>query len=286
MTRVDLEEDLKRTSDVQLKEARTFDAQKEVKLLLEANDAEKERVLSNFGLDDSLKMVQAKRGILIEMEDFESQYGNCFQLGAIRAMAIKYRMRFLPLTSYKGAIDPQLAGKLLEFGKKHNIDVTHSGAQDMFYVLAPAEDFRLEVKENVIIERKIVSRDPLLFYRGDTKNNKNREGQLWTLIHKWGTDLNIFRAVSAWPVANAKNYWMTNAACITAIAFLLITALFSTFTYSPWAVFAVSAVFGCVGAFIRHANMSETDEKNKFTESNWSDNRYHVDVKKTVIEYR
>jgi len=284
--KVDLEEELKQTSARQNESVNEFNDLTEVKLLLEHNGQRERAVLRNFSLDDSLVRVEEERGKILEIEDFTKCYGNAYSLNTIKALALRYRMRFLPLNMYAGAIDPLLARKLLEFGEKHNIDVTHSGTQDMFYVLAPGEDFKLEKEVHKHIVRRVVLTDPLLFYRGDTDDNKNREGKLWTLVHKWGTDMSAWRAVKALPFRNGKALWVANTLAVWAVSFVVITLLFATYSFSPVTLLLISLLIGMVLSAIRSSNISESDAKNKFTEQNWSDSRYHVDEVEVITEYR
>lgn len=285
-TTINLEKELKDVGISQLEEVTRFSEIDEVKMLLEHNSVKERSVLRNFNLDDSHKRVEARTGQLIEIQDFTKCYGNAYQLSAIGVLAVRYNMKFLPLNRFAGAIDPLLANKLLAFGEKHGIDPASPGAQDMFYVLAPAKDFKLETEVHETIVRKIVSRDPLLFYRGDTKDNNNREGQLWTLVHKWGTDLTLYSALRAIPFRNAKTLWVCNALAYSAVVFLIINLLIATYDWSIPLITFVSVIIGCLASCIRSGNINDSDEKNMFSELGWSDSRYHVSKTTVVTEYR
>lgn len=280
--KINLEKELEATSSGMLREVEEFNITKEVKLLLDNNQAEHKQVLANFSLDDSVKRVEASTGHILEVEDFKKSYGNAYTLKAIRALALKYRMQFLPLNRYAGAIDPYLAATLLEFGKKHGIDVTAPGAQDNFYLLAPNGDFKLEKEIHTTVIRNIISRDPLLFYRGITKANKNREGELWTLVHKWGTEFNYFRVLRSIPYRNKETLWISNAMAIAAVMLVATNILLGTYSWNFITLCIIAAVVGCLGSCIRSGNMDSAEEKNFFTESNWNDGRFHVN--ETVTE--
>jgi len=282
---MNLKDELEVVSASKSKDAKEFNDIKEVKQLLEYNGSKEREVLRNFGLDDSIVELEKEQGRVMELEDFRNCYGNAYQYAAIRELAIRYRMKFLPLSKYKGAIDPLLAAKILEFGKAHNIDVASTGVQDDFYVLAPAEAFKLETYEHVHITRKIIPRDPLLFYKGGTKNNNNRDGQLWTLVHQWGKDLTIGRLLYATPFRNRITFWFFNLLVAAAVLSVALTGFIATFMFNAWSIAAVCLLPAALYASIRNANVEKDEESNIFSESGWSDGRYHVVTKRTVIEY-
>lgn len=286
METINLEKELRTADDGMLKEVQEFNSLKEVKLLLDNNQSEHKRVLQNFRLDDSIKRVEEATGRMIEFEDFTKHYGNAYSRQAIRVIAMDYRLKFLPLNLYKGAVDPYLAAKMLEFGKKHNVDVTTPAAQDEFYVLAPAEDFRLTTEVHTTIIRKIVSQDPLLFYRGMTRDNNNTNGDLWSLVHKWGTEFTILRYLRALPFRTAKHLWIANAMAYAAILLVVACVLFPTYSYSMIWLLVIASVGGCLGSCIRSGQIDASQNMNMFTENSWSDSRFHVSETKVEIEYR
>lgn len=141
------------------------------KILAESTEKE-QKTLSRFGLDYSLKKKEAvnQRARLYDLYP----KGRLFSINQIKSIAIKYGLRFLNMSIYKGTVDPQLSRVILEFenkyGFKHN---------DNYKILAPAESFKLEKRP----------KDPLAFVKVAEIDGE----EFYYLLHKWGNDLNRWR---------------------------------------------------------------------------------------------
>lgn len=268
MSTINLEKELVKKNEQRKVKLQEFGTLSEVKLLLEHTEQEELNVLRGFKLDDHIRRVEEERGKLIETEKFETEYGNSHQVDDIASICVRYRLRFLPLSKFKGAIDPLLASKIVAFGKQHNIDPVQYA--DNFYVAAPAEDFRMEeTKHRKPMPRPVVSMDPLLFYKTD------REGQFWTLIHKWGSEFTVTRLFRSLKYRNEAFYVAHWSMMLTAVILLAFTGLVGGYTFPFWALTLISAVLGTIGGFIKYGCLSEADEANLFSERNWSDASIH-----------
>ena len=101
-------------------------------------------------------------------------------LEEIRQLCILYRLRFLPSKYYSGAIDALTGRKLAAFLDKNGDPNPARSAETRLYIMAPADVFKLNVHQPV-------PPDPVLFYRHD-------DG-LYSVVHKWGNDMTIFRRI-------------------------------------------------------------------------------------------
>jgi hypothetical protein len=104
-----------------------------------------------------------------------------FSEASIRAMCVKYRLRFLEGALFKGQIPDQAVYAVRQIERRLGTPL-HA-----FRIMAPAARFRLCDSEV----------DPLLFLA-------LADGR-YVLVHKWGNDLSPWRAVMGWPVRNAVN---------------------------------------------------------------------------------
>jgi hypothetical protein len=99
-----------------------------------------------------------------------------YHVDTIRALCVKYRLRFLEAGLFKGPIPPQAVHAIRMLEKR-----TGAPLQG-FRVMAPAERFKLCDSEV----------DPLLFVPlGD---------EYYYLVHKWGNDLSRWRMLQGLPV--------------------------------------------------------------------------------------
>ena len=98
-----------------------------------------------------------------------------FHVDSIRAMCVKYKLRFLDAGRFKGSIPPRAIYEL------RRLEARAEGHLQGFKVMAPAERFRLCESDA----------DPLLFLPVGNDH--------YYLVHKWGKDLSWWRAIWAWP---------------------------------------------------------------------------------------
>ena len=118
---------------------------------------------------------------------------NVYDIDAIKSIAVKYRLRFLPTKYFKNEIPQEAIFKTKNLEKKNNTSIKN------FHILAPATSFDLED----------VNKDPLLF--APLSNGK------YLLIHQWGTDLSWFKRFTAIPLKSLESMLIS----VGVIAFLI-----------------------------------------------------------------
>lgn len=127
-------------------------------------------------------------------------------LEEIRKLCILYRLRFLPSKYYSGAIDALTGRKLAAFLDKNGDPNPARSAETRLYIMAPADVFKLNVHQPV-------PPDPVLFYRHD-------DG-LYSVVHKWGNDMTIFRRILGFFTSNALVWRWSMFLGIIAVATIL-----------------------------------------------------------------
>ncbi|MBX2973384.1 MAG: hypothetical protein KF797_09790 [Flavobacteriales bacterium] len=120
---------------------------------------------------------------------------------SIRALCIRYRLRFLPGGLFKGTLPNTAIHALRALERKSPAPLTG------FMVMAPASRFKLCDSEV----------DPLLFVA--LGNDR------YYLVHKWGRDLSPMRAVLNWPLRNVASLSATVLVLACVLALLIPTAL-------------------------------------------------------------
>lgn len=119
----------------------------------------------------------------------------------IRALCVRYRLRFLPGGLFKGAVPNTAIHALRTLERKSAAPLTG------FMLMAPASRFRLCDSEV----------DPLLFV--PLGNDR------YYLVHKWGSDLSPMRALFNWPLRNVATLSTTVVVLACLLALLIPTAL-------------------------------------------------------------
>lgn len=112
-----------------------------------------------------------------------------FTTAAIRETCIKYNLRFLSSSLYRGVLDEGIGAKVEE------LKSLNGGALPAGYLTGGASEFFIAApKESFVLQER--PKDPLLFCRLDRDH--------YYLIHKWGKDLSVMRRLSTlW-----LTYWM------------------------------------------------------------------------------
>lgn len=189
-TVIDLEQEIVRENTATLAQEFThLEAQAKLdnevaKVQAKVASAYKAGIMDELGFD--YQTAEARR-IRQERDDFAALPQNrIMSTDAIKAVCIKYGLRFLPTRFYKGALDggigpavenvkSLLGGKLPivehEFIECRDISPPRSSQGPRFSIAAPSESFQLTP----------MPRDPLLFLRLSLSK--------WFLVHKWGDDL-------------------------------------------------------------------------------------------------
>lgn len=130
-----------------------------------------------------------------------------FHLTTIKALCIKYRLRFLNSGLFKGEIPSQAILGIRELERKS------SGPLMNYKIMAPAERFKLCDSEV----------DPLLFV--PIGNDK------YYLVHKWGKDISWTRIVRGWSFRTPIHLGIT-----VLFAAALITLVFPSEVLAQWGV--------------------------------------------------
>jgi len=187
------------------------DVLNEVKGLLEYESLQDVHILRSIGQQSTLVQSESERGAVLEIEKKEQFYsGKVFTKEQIVALAVKYRLKFLPSKHYTKYIPPSVIPEIkdmqrhisnqmnidraakenctldeylekTEGGIKYTIDDTC--LKNNFYILAPANMFKLEKATAFSIKAK----DPVMFYTDDNKH--------FRLVKKWGSDFTVFRRI-------------------------------------------------------------------------------------------
>ncbi|MEQ9261808.1 MAG: hypothetical protein RLP14_01470 [Owenweeksia sp.] len=120
-----------------------------------------------------------------------------FSGGQIKKLCTDYRLRFLPARHFKGEIPYEAISHIKKL-QRHG-----SGELTDFKILAPAPMFNLVDQD----------KDPLLFLA--LGNNR------YYLVHKWGSDLSVFRKLWVFPFRSFK----TLISCVAALAMLVVMSI-------------------------------------------------------------
>lgn len=219
-----------------------------VKELQKAKKKEKPELLSEVNdllqkeanRDESIFNTLRKKPIdgLIYKDDLGDD--NLFSLEQIKNICIKYRLRFLDSSVFKGEIPYEAIAKIKALERQFNRPLNN------FKIVAPKELFHLEDKDS----------DPLLFLKVDENT--------YYFIHKWGGELNRFRSLLAFPLRNFMSmFWF-----LMGVAFI-----FSLAVPTPdWGMFAFLFVhsfiaicgLACMIVFTLRENFSNVEWDSKY----------------------
>ena len=222
---IDLHQELKKVSQ----KSKKLGLLEEVNIILDAeveNEIDIENRISN-GRTSSLPLK------LLDSE-------NIYDLEEIKKLCIKYRLRFLDSKVFKGKIPSEAILKIKALEKRFGIKL------EGYKVVAPKQLFQLEDKDS----------DPLLFL--ELPDNK------FLFIHKWGGELNRFRALLAWPMKSFMNMFWS----LLAVAFLFTLAIptSSIYLFAFLFVHSFIAICGlaCLLVFTLRENFSDAEWDSKY----------------------
>lgn len=211
MHKVKIEKELESQKKEQAQGLESSKAISDVKLLLAGEEQEDLRIMQSVGSKSTVMRAQQERGNLIALEKLDKEYaGNVYTVDAIQKLCIKYRLRFLSSRLYCGDMDIEVAAKIKEFAKATNTNIDDWTLQTRFFIMAPPSSFKLT---KVKFEKTPRPVDPLIFYKISDDNYK--------LIHKWGNDFSILRALLGFRWESLENYWLTNLFLLLPVATLL-----------------------------------------------------------------
>jgi hypothetical protein len=222
---------------------------KETQLLLEAGADSEKKALRIAKLDHQIKYVETSKGIEIEREKFESEYGDSvFTEDEIREICIKYDLRFFKSEYFKGRLDTQIASKLNRFIEA-NPEVGESS--DSFYIIAPANAFDLKNRP----AKPFMTIDPILVYRLPKQDK-------YVYIHKWGRDFTIFRRLRGIFFESTQSMWSISISFWTIVLSIIFGVYFNGFTGMWYQQLNIIWIFGvsCGLSFFTLATMFNDGE--------------------------
>ena len=129
-------------------------------------------------------------------------FSRVYHLETIKKVCIDYRLRFLDLKYFKGALPEAAYDQIDTIEKQHRTNLSD------FKIMAPSILFRLARTD-----------DPLLFV--PMGNNH------FYLIHKWGNDLSPYRKAMVWPFKSVWTLLLTLLAVSYALTLITPMGLFT-----------------------------------------------------------
>ena len=123
---------------------------------------------------------------------------NIFHLNTIEKICVKYRLRFLDSSLFKGIYPSNISNIISSLENKHNTKLKN------FMIMAPSKLFKIKSPD-----------DPILFV--PIGNN------YYYLVHKWGKEFNSIRKLLVLPFKNIDN--LTVFSILVSVIFSLIGKL-------------------------------------------------------------
>jgi len=165
----------------QLQKEKARSIQKENDLLLEAN-----RILSNEQAHEAsiLENLNRKNNSYDQVKPFRPAPNKVYSLQQIKALCIRYRLRFLDTEFFDAELPYAAIAKIKSLEKQWKTPLSN------FKILAPKKMFNLSDADS----------DPILFLKLDD--------QRYYFIHQWGGKLSRFRALLAFPLRNLNSMFV------------------------------------------------------------------------------
>ncbi|MBD99630.1 MAG: hypothetical protein CMO34_07280 [Verrucomicrobia bacterium] len=163
-----------------------------------------------------------------------------YTLDQIKSLCIKYRLRFLDASIFKGEIPYEAVLKIKEIEKEHDCKL------ESFKIVAPKKMFQLSDKDS----------DPILFLR--LTNNR------FYFIHKWGGEINVFRSLLAFPFRNVMTmFWSLFA---IALVFTICIPTSSAYLFAFLLVHSFIGICGlaCLVIFSLRENLSNIEWDSRY----------------------
>lgn len=145
-------------------------------------------------------------------------------------MALEYNLKFLPSRHFTGKMDVQVISKIKEYIQLNKQAGDDYQLSNRYFVLAPPSAFKLVSTEAYRTPKRIP--DPVIFHQVDDNH--------YRMIHKWGADFTIFRAISGY---KWKSYW-NFVSFWTAINFMFVALFLATVTNSQFRIESPFLFFG------------------------------------------
>lgn len=163
-----------------------------------------------------------------------------FSQQQIRAICVKYRLRFLDASVFKSNIPAEAISKIKSLEQKWGVELKS------FKIVAPQSLFDLEDPDA----------DPLLF----AQLTDNR----YYLIHKWGGEMNRLRALAAFPLRSFMHLFWTLLALAMLFAALVPTPTLGLKLFLWIHSFIAFCALACVYVFGMRQNFSAENWDSKF----------------------
>lgn len=220
----------------------------EIKGLLEYDQARHNEIINHLGGSSVNMMIQDIQAKKIQLEQDENFYGGkVFTEEQVKGLCLDYKLKFLSSNVFKGNLDIRVVEKITELEKTLHIGRATNrakvegitleqylakedtvpfkfSAHDLktrFFIMAPPAMFNLTVRPKPAKIRKIVDYDPILFYEIDTPNGEEKK---YRIVHKWGQDFTIARAVKGFVFRSEANLMLIVTLAIMATLFLCLSA--------------------------------------------------------------
>lgn len=225
--KVDLQKELK-----EIKKRSKPDLLKEVNTIIREDRAQEERIWTSLGRDNHDDE---------EVENFiKLDPGNIYNLYEIREICIKYRLRFLDSEKFVGEIPYEAISKIKQLERELNQPLSK------FKIIAPKKLFKLEDKDS----------DPILFLELPNKT--------YYFIHKWGGDLNRYRAALAFPLRSIKHMFFFLMAIAFVFALLIPTDNATLFAFLFVHGFIAICGLACLLIFTVRENFSNIEWDSRY----------------------
>ncbi len=130
-----------------------------------------------------------------------------FSLTEIKNICIRYRLRFLKSSFYKGEFPYEALMQIKEFEKKFGVQISN------FKIIAPDHAFELQN----------INKDPLLFAQ--------LADDSFYLLHKWGKDLAWYKKYLFLPLQNPVIFFLTLLCCCAVGSLLVPTSWMNVFNF-------------------------------------------------------
>jgi hypothetical protein len=265
-TKVNVEAELVQANDVNkknLNEILEESGLSEIKGFLSYEESRDLEILNTLGPNSVNSTINTIKGAVIELEKAEEFYGNrIFSPTQIKNLCLKYKLKFLPTSEYKGNFDVEVIAKIkaLEKHLTNTRDQDRANKEGMtleeyrakenyapfkfdktqlkqdFAIMAPPSMFNLTVRPAPEKIREIRDYDPVLFYKA---------GENWAMIHKWGNDFNVTRAIKGFVYKNESTALFTTFLIVCSLLFLGLATFTNLFINGNTAhnILAIIAVF-------------------------------------------
>lgn len=202
---VDLKKELEKDKETLSKQLKNNSPINEAKQLLLGESQEDARIMRHMGGNSTLMQMEEFTGNAVHLEKLEKEYGQVFQVHQIQALCMRYKLRFLNSNLFIGKMDVQVTSMTKQFAKETNTDLNEHDLKTRFFILAEPKAFRLQKQsvshfqglKDLRAFMKMVMTDPVLFYKIDDDH--------FRMIHKWGNDFTIYRALLGFKWLNPDN---------------------------------------------------------------------------------